>query len=250
MPDRVRDEELRRWRWRAAERLAAVVEADADQAVAAYPGWRVRELAVHVVRVFSNATIALREGVLERPRPDLPVTVDAAPATLAGAVLDALRTAEDALVGCRHEMVWTPVGPRAPAFWQRRLLREAVLHRWDAERATGDPSPPADMEALQLLDEFLDTDVRRALDTGDHQPGGLVVFRSAGRVWQVDLARATVARGPTDDPHAAIGGEPEPVWLWLMRRDHLPGRVWLDDDQHGSIDAFVDLIDRLHRPTD
>lgn len=250
MPDRVRDDELRRWRWRATERLAAVTQDTPDAAVPAYPGWRVRELALHVAGVFGNAALALRDGELERPRPQLPVTAADGAAALASALRDGLRNAEDELERCRHEVVWTPTGPRPPAFWKRRLLREAVLHRWDADDAAGNRTPPTDMEALQLLDEFLDTDVRRALDAGEYPPGGLVVFRSAGRTWQVDLAQGSVAHGPTDAAQAAVGGEPEPLWLWLMRRDPLPGRVWLDDDEHGSLAAFVELIDGFRRPTD
>jgi uncharacterized protein (TIGR03083 family) len=246
--DRVEDDELVRWRHSATEGLAVRIEVAPEARVRAYPTWTVRDLAVHVVRVYGNATLALREGQLERPRPKLGVTREDDPATLATAVHDALDAAETALRTRRHEVVWTPVGPRTPAFWARRLLREAVLHRWDAERAGGVAAPVAEELALELIDEFLETDVTHALDAGAHEPADVVAIRSGGRDWRVDLRRGAVAADTAGRAaSASISGAPAVVWLWLMRRNEVPGPVVHDAD--GSARAFTELIAGFTRPT-
>lgn len=248
MVDDATADALRPWRLVAIEGLAAAIEAAPDAPVPAYPHWTVRDLAVHVVRVYGNAAIALQRSALERPRPEVGVVRDDDAATLADAVRRALREAETALEHCPHDIVWTPVGGRGSSFWRRRLLREAVLHRWDAEQANGAAGAPEQEQALELIDEFFDTDVARAFADGDRERSGVVAIRSGQRRWSVDLARGSVAVDAEDGKATAtINGEPAPVWLWLMRRDGLPGPVAIDDVD-GSALAFTDLIDQLNRP--
>ena len=240
--------ELGRWCAVATEAIAVGVEADADASVRAYEGWRLRDLAVHVLRVYRNATIALRSGSLERPRPQLPVEPDDAPSRLGEAVRAALAEVEAALVACDHDLVWTPVGPRGAEFWRRRILREAVLHRWDAQQARGTATVPEVVQALELIDEFLDTDVPRALIAGEHQGSGVVVIGAEPRAWTVDLGSRVVARdAPVADGTASVSGDAASVWLWLMRRDDHPGPVVVDDPD-GSAAAFTAMIDRFNRP--
>lgn len=242
-------DDLRRWCLVAVEGLAAGIEAAPDAPVPTYPHWTVRDLALHVVRVFGNAAIALESGVLQRPRPELGVVRGDDAATLADAVRQALREADSALERCQHDVVWTPVGARGSSFWRRRLLREAVLHRWDAEQASGAARAPDQEQALELIDEFLDTDIARAFADPDRERSGVVAIRSGMRRWTVDLARRSVDVNAGDGRAiATISGESAAVWLWLMRREGLPGPVSIDDVD-GSAGAFTDLIDRFNRPS-
>lgn len=240
--------ELRRWCAVATEAIAVGVEADADASVRSYEGWRLRDLAVHVVRIYRNATIALRSGSLERPQPELPVERDDAPARLGEAVRAALAEVEAALVSCDHDRVWTPVGPRSAGFWRRRILREAVLHRWDAQQARGAATAPEVVQALELIDEFLDTDIPRAFSAGEHPGSGVVVIGAGPRTWTVDMGNQAVARdAPIAAGTASVSGDAASVWLWLMRRDDHPGPVAVDDSD-GSAAAFTGMIDRFNRP--
>lgn len=244
-------DEVRRWRLAAVDRLAEVVEAAADAAdapVPAYPQWTVRDLALHVVRVQRLAAIAVRSGVMERPSPDLGVTRDDGPAALAAAVRAASREAETALADSAHAVVWTPVGERDPSFWRRRLLRESVLHRWDAEQASGAAGGVEPPVALELIAEFVDTDLPRALDGGEAPRVGSVALRSGPGSWHVDLQDGSVTTGRDGDAAATVSGEPAAVWLWLMRRDAPPGTVAIDDPD-GSAAVFADLLDQLARPS-
>lgn len=248
MVDDTKTDEVRNWRRDATEGLATAIEIAPDAIVPAYPPWTVRDLAIHVVRIYHNAALALGSSALERPRPELPVTRDDDPATLATAVRGALLEAETALKRCREAAVWTPVGARGASFWSRRLLREAVLHRWDAEQARGAPRTPDHEQALELIDEFFDTDIPRAFSDAHVERSGVVAIRSGGRRWTVDLARGSVAIGAEDAvAGATIDGEPAAVWLWLMCRDALPGPVSIDDPD-GSARAFSDLINEFNRP--
>ncbi|MFO8074971.1 MAG: maleylpyruvate isomerase N-terminal domain-containing protein [Actinomycetota bacterium] len=245
----------RTWRQESFAGLAEAIGRGPDAPVAAYPTWAVRDLAVHVLRILGNATLAVRSGVLERPSPTLGASRDDAAEVLTEALRIAVADAEDALAGSGHARVWTPVGARPPLFWERRLLREAVLHRWDAEHAQGRPSPVGTDRALDLVDEFVDTDARRAVDEGWRAPAPVVLDAGARR-WRIDPAGGVSAAG--DDAGGAggageggvarISGDAATLWLWLMRREDLPGAVDVDD-VGGAAGAFHDLVDGLKRPS-
>jgi hypothetical protein len=250
------------WRRTAIDGLAVAIEAAPDARIRAYPSWTVRDLAVHVTQVCANATFALREGTLDRPRPEVAVDATDDPATLAVAVTTAMDEAEAALTDGDHEVVWTPVGPMAPTFWDRRLLREAVLHRWDAEQADVDgmprdpgdvragahsATPPAESCALELVAEFLETDVARALADEEHAASGVVDVVAGGSATKVDLSAGVIAAATGTAAEAMISGGAAAVWLWLMRREGLPGEVTITDGD-GSAAAFTGLIDGFRRP--
>jgi hypothetical protein len=250
------------WRRSAIDGLAAAVDTAPDARLRAYPSWTVRDLAVHVTQVCGNATCTLQEGTLDRPSPEVPVTATDDPATLAAAVTAALDDAEAALTSCRHEVVWTPVGPMAPTFWERRLLREAVLHRWDAEQASVDvmprdagdvragahsPTLPTESCALELVAEFLATDVARALADDEQGLSGVVDVVAGGSATRVDLSAGVIAAATGAAAEASISGGAAAVWLWLMRRDGLPEEVAIADGDGGAA-AFTALIDGFRRP--
>lgn len=242
-------EPITSWSATAAAGLAAATTASPDAFVPAYPTWQVRDLAVHVIRIYGLAAASLRTGGYDRPRTELVVQRDDDPDVLASAVLAALHEAHDALLACRARTVWTPNGSLAPRFWLRRLLRESVLHRWDGEQAGGRPSVPAAKAATELIDEFLDTDVRRAFARGRLHSTGRVGLHSGDRRWIVDLSEGTTrAAGSTDDAANVISGDAASLWLWLVQRDGLPGPVSVRDAD-GAARRFTDVIAGLGRPS-
>jgi uncharacterized protein (TIGR03083 family) len=238
----------RSWRRAAFQDLTAAIEKSPDTAIPAYPGWTARDLAVHLVRVLANATTSLTSGTLERPEPLVTVEPADPPALLVTAVRTELDDAESALEACAATTVWTPVGPRPPGFWSRRLLREAVLHLRDAEDATGTPRMPEDEVATVLIAEALDTDISRALASTDALAGsGPLTIRAGTTHWTVDPA-ARLVRAGGGAGRAIVAGQPASVWLWLMRREPLPGEVVVEDAD-GAVAAFTSMIDGFNRPS-
>jgi uncharacterized protein (TIGR03083 family) len=242
------EDELRAWRRAGFRDLTAAIEAAPDAALPAYPGWTSRDLAIHLVRVLSNATLSLSSGTLDRPEPLVPLEADDAPGSLVTAVRTAVDDAESALRACTAASVWTPVGPREPAFWSRRLLREAVLHLRDAQEASGDPAMPDSEVATVLVDEALDSDVTRALASTDGMAGsGPLVIRADSICWTVDPAAGAVRAGD-GGASARVEGQPAAVWLWLMRREPVSGELVIDDVD-GSVTSFTRMIDGFNRPS-
>jgi hypothetical protein len=153
-------------------------------------------------------------------------------------------------------------GPDGAEVWKRRLLREAVLHRWDAEQASVDSAPrdagdvragshsptqPTESCALELVAEFLETDVARALVDDERELSGVVDLVAGGSATRVDLSGGVTRAATGAAAEATIGGGAAAVWLWLMRRDGLPEEVTIADGD-GSATAFTALIDGFRRP--
>jgi uncharacterized protein (TIGR03083 family) len=120
---------------------AAVERGDPGASVPTCPDWSLRELVQHTSGVHRWATRVVRERSsgpideeLEAVAGGWPGDEDLAPWFRAGHALlvDALRSAPDD-VEC-----WSFLqAPSALAFWARRQLHETVIHRVDAELASG-----------------------------------------------------------------------------------------------------------------
>jgi uncharacterized protein (TIGR03083 family) len=133
--------------------------ADPETDVPTCPGWTLRKLATHVgrghrwaatiVRERSGTSVDIRTVAGGRP----PSDQDGVAAWL-GAGVEELLTAV-AGVGA-DTPVWTFVGPKPAAWWVRRRLHEATVHRADATLAVGaDYQLPAEL-AADGLSEWLD----------------------------------------------------------------------------------------------
>ncbi|MBC3193146.1 maleylpyruvate isomerase family mycothiol-dependent enzyme [Pseudonocardia sp. C8] len=199
------------------DRLAALIEpADPETAVPTCPGWSLRQLQRHVGRghlwaaqmVASGATEMLdpREVAGGKPPAGGP---DVAAQWLrdgATALLDAVAAAGP------DAPVWTFTGPKPSAWWVRRRLHEAAVHRADVAIALGVPFEIAPELAADGVSEWL----------------GLLAARPAGD--EPPLAEgATLHLHATDDV-LGVAGE------WMIRSDG--GRVvW--EHGHGKGDAAV-----------
>ncbi|MGW7383332.1 maleylpyruvate isomerase family mycothiol-dependent enzyme [Streptomyces sp. NPDC054794] len=65
---------------------------------------------------------------------------------------------------------WTFHPPHTVGFWQRRRCLEALVHRWDAERALGTPRPLDAQLAGEGVAEVFDTMAPRQAERGRAQP--------------------------------------------------------------------------------
>jgi uncharacterized protein (TIGR03083 family) len=227
--------------------------ADPETDVPTCPGWTLRKLATHVgrgdrwaatiVRERSGTYVDIRTVAGGRP----PSDQDGVAAWL-GAGVEELLTAV-AGVGA-DTAVWTFVGPQPAAWWIRRRLHEATVHRADAALAVGgDYQLPAEL-AADGLSEWLDLVAARpaasgptplaigqtlhlhATDVELGEPGEWLVHGDGSAVnWEhghakgqvavrgaaVHLLLAALRRIPADDDRLQIIGDSEIWQTWLMR---------------------------------
>lgn len=138
----------------AATALAAFDPAALAAPVPSCPGWDVATLLGHVGKVhrWGTANVAAAgEAVRWRTIED-PPGGDAVLAWLA----DGASAASAALDAVPDDApAWTWAGPGTAGWWRRRLAHETVVHRWDAEAASGSPSPVDPAIAVDGLDELL-----------------------------------------------------------------------------------------------
>lgn len=239
------------------DRLAALLgTADPAAEVPTCPGWNLTQLLRHVGRghrwaaqmVAAGATEVLnpRDVVGGKPSGDGP---DAAAQWLRDGATELL----DAVAGAGAQApVWTFTGPRPSAWWIRRRLHEATVHRADAAIALGVPFEISPEIAADGLSEWLD--LLAARPAGDEPPplpdgttlhlhatddelgvaGEWLVRTADGRVaWEhghgkgeaavrgtaADLLQGVLRRIPSDDGRLEVLGD-RAVWTtWLSRTD-------------------------------
>jgi len=122
-----------------------------DLSVPQYPEWTVRDLISHTASIHGRTTLVCQTLPLKRiSAPRLPEGADELDwyeETLAG-MLASLRAADPT------SEVWAFDSVGTIAFWERRMVVETGVHRWDAEQAFGEPDPLLDEVSRAGLDEF------------------------------------------------------------------------------------------------
>lgn len=151
---------------REAAAFAAVVEAGPlDAPVAACPGWDVAQLAVHLGVIHRWARRCVIDGEPPSDRDQfMPGDRDLAEWFTEGA---------DELVTALSEI--DPEGPtwhpftvtRVGLVWPRRQAHETAIHRWDVERAVGEPGPLDPGLASDGIDEYFELTVPRRFARDD-----------------------------------------------------------------------------------
>lgn len=205
--------------------LVVAAARDLGARVPSCPEWDVAELVRHTSEVHRHKAAVIRAGGHawdEREQ---------GPAD-PGAVLDWYRAGLDDL----HDLL-TTTDENAPArtwgtgttvgWWVRRMAQETAVHRWDAENATGEPSPIDPELASDGIDEFL----------GEFVPGeGIPYEGPAGTVhfhctdvdgeWTVTLSPGEVPTYETGHSKGdeAVRGSAEDLLLLVWRRIE-PSRV-------------------------
>jgi uncharacterized protein (TIGR03083 family) len=114
--------------------LAVLDRADGGEAVAACPGWDLRDLVLHLGCVHRWASEIVRTGS-PAPMREAQDVVDLAPWFASGAdeLIGQLSVADP------NAPCWSFTRDRRVGFWSRRQALETAVHRWDAERAVGEP---------------------------------------------------------------------------------------------------------------
>jgi uncharacterized protein (TIGR03083 family) len=135
----------------------AIERAGLDAAVPSCPGWTTADLAEHLGNVQrwvtrmvdARATARIdRTTMTETPAPDDLL------AWLRGASADLVATLGRADPDAE---MWTfDASTPTVSFWFRRQAHEVTLHRWDAESASGTPSPIGTAVAADGIGEWLD----------------------------------------------------------------------------------------------
>jgi uncharacterized protein (TIGR03083 family) len=179
------------------EAIIAAGSVGLDTPVPTCGDWTVRDLLVHVGRVYHRAAGLVAERVTaERGYPPTPPDdVDA---------VDYLRDALDELVEALGSAeADTPVWnwsdePQVAAFWARRMAHESAVHRYDAQRAQGLAQPiDADL-AHDGMDELVDVLLPRIVTRDSPAlPDAVFAFAAADDgEWLVQTGAAGVERLP------------------------------------------------------
>lgn len=236
----------------AIARFDAAVATAPDAMVPFYPGWTVRDLAVHVVAVHTMACVALETAATERPSFEVSGDREDDPATLSAALHTLVERLDGALAETALMSVWAVLPDRHPRAWRRRMLLEATLHSFDAEAAAGDPAPVPTEVARDGIDEFLHLHARKGLIAAGLD-GGVELHDDIGS-WHLDLASTEIQRTTAHDTAdggpqagAVVSGSPAALWLWLNRREPLPDDVEVADHD-GTGGRFASFLDGLSGP--
>ncbi len=210
---------------RDGDLLAAAVDGkDLTVAVAACPGWTVKDLVVHVAEVYEHKIQGMLVGVRPDPwPPEWPAERDP---------VEWFRDAHARLLAelrsrSPEEPTWTWFpADQTVAFWGRRMAQETAVHRVDAEAAFGAAAPiDADL-ALDGIDEVLFVVIIGDWADDPEPPDRdfHLNVRSGGETFHVTVspAEVTATRSPSGDEEpaadATISGEPSAVLLWLWNR--------------------------------
>jgi uncharacterized protein (TIGR03083 family) len=216
--------------------LVAAAQANPTAEVAACPGWSTADLAIHTTsvqrRVAHWCTIRAAEPVRW---PDHEPADPAAPWDWCrqglALVIEALRDIDP------DEPVWSWTDRRTGGFYHRRMLHETVMHRWDAEAATGTPSHIPDAVAADGIDEITEVGMRFRGDGSpvDYPDGHLLLVANDGPGrWLLRSVDGTLMVGRNGDAgdraDATITGPTEDLLLHLWGRPTGPVAIAGDPD--------------------
>ena len=182
-------------------RIIEYAQRHPERVVPQYPTWTQRDLAIHVASIHGR-TAAICETLPQERIPTAQLPEGRDPFDWAGQMLaemvEALASADP---GAR---VWTFGSDPTLRFWERRMVIETGVHRWDAQGALGQPDPLLPEVASDGLDEFPDMYLGRLGDV----PTIDLVATDLGRSW----------RYGEGEPVAAIEDTASALFLRLMSR--------------------------------
>lgn len=231
--------------------VRALVEAatDMDARVPGCPDWNVRDLLSHVIGVYRHKIVAIRTGAEPEPptNGDWGTLTDGEePREVLVGVYGELRQLLTASEDTPAWSWWPP--EQTVGFWQRRMALETVVHRWDAESATGDGGAIDDALADDGSDELLgwltwDWSEMPQADAS----GQIIVATSRARGWRIAL-HETLIEVETCEPDvagdASVTGDAPDLFLHLWGRP-ITGTV----DESGDALALQLFHERLAMAT-
>lgn len=200
-------------------RIGFYVRRDPERPVPQYPEWTMADLASHTASIHGRTTTIVT---------DLPTERISAPTLPDGA--DVADWYEETLDGMLAAL--TDADPRSPCwgfgptpsvgFWERRMVIETGVHRWDAAQAFDEQDRLIDNVARSGLDEFAEMWLPHLGEV------------RALRVEATDMGRSWVY-GETE-PLADVEGTASDLYLRLVSR---PSPVEFPDEWAAAIDALA-----------
>jgi uncharacterized protein (TIGR03083 family) len=198
-------------------RLSHTARREPSRPVPQYPGWTLADLAVHTAAIHGRTALICQELPTERiSSPSIPEgtnELDWYDETL-DLLLAALSDADP------ESPCWGFVPDSTVGFWERRMVVETGVHRWDAFQAFGEEDRLTDHVARTGLDEFSDMWLLRL---GDVQPLR-VTATDLGRSWAFGEGSASEVEGTASDIFLRLMARPAPVRLpedWAAAVDDL-----------------------------
>lgn len=200
-------------------RLGQAARRDPDRPVPQYPGWTLADLVSHTASIHGRTALICRELPVER--------VSAPKPPEDGDVIDWYEeTLDDMLEALRDTDPASPCwgfGPEpSVGFWERRMVIETGVHRWDAYQAFDEEDRLTDLVARCGLDEFADM----WLPQLGHLPTLEVSSSDLGEAW-------VFGEG---DPVASVHGTASDLYLRLVAR---PSPVMLPEDWAAAVDGLA-----------
>lgn len=132
---------------------------------------------------------------------------------------------------------WSPDGN--VGFWRRRTALETLVHRWDAENATGSTTPFDPEIAADCIDEWLTVFIPDAGKEAEFEgPGGLVILNptDADATWTLALADGStpeISAGADDGADLTVEATAQQIALMLWGRYRTDVLTLTGDDDLG-----------------
>ena len=186
-------------------RLIDRCEASSAEPVASCPGWTGTDLAIHTTSVYRRVAHWCTVGATQpEPWPDSEPTDPVAPW---GWCRDGVDLVADALLAIApDDPVWSWTDRQNGGFYHRRMVHETVLHHWDAQTLTGEPTPLDPTISADGIDELMSVGMRfRASGAPIPYPSGSVSYLAVdtGHRWSLVAVDGVLGIGRDD---AAITG--------------------------------------------
>ncbi len=200
------------------ERILELARRDPQRPVPQYPGWVMVDLAAHLGSIHARTVLICRDFPADRPsapRPPRDTDVLDWFANNLEVMLSALGAADP------DTRVWGFWPASTLGLWERRMVIETGIHRWDAEQAFGDPGGLADLVALAGLNEFETMWLPRL--------GELPVLEAKA----IDLGRTWMFA--SGSPLRTVSGTASDLYLRLMSR---PSTVELPLPWAAAVDSL------------
>lgn len=200
------------------ERILELARRDAQRPVPQYPDWVMVDLVAHLSSVHARTVLICRDLPSDRPSaPRAPEGTD-----VLAWYEDNLEEMLSALGAADPDTrVWGFWPESTLGLWERRMVIETGVHRWDAEQAFGDPGMLSDLVALSGLNEFETMWLPRL----DELPVLEVKAVDLGRTWMF----------ASGSPLRTVSGTASDLYLRLMSR---PSRVELPLQWATAVDAL------------
>jgi uncharacterized protein (TIGR03083 family) len=205
-------------------RIIDLADANPDAAVPACPGWNLTDLTIHTSGIHHMIAFWVVNRVSQmEPWPNKAPSDPVDPFAWCREGLDALLVSLKA--ADPHDAVWSWTDRRNAGFYQRRMMHENAIHRWDAESAIGTPGPINADVATDGIDEVLAVGMRFRGNGSpiEYPEGSILLARTDGTDrWLIRSLDGTlqVARNADagDSADATVTGHAEDLLLHLWGR--------------------------------